>query len=72
MEPSARPQRNPGRRTTLERHIFEGKADADLFHETALRCQREGNKDLAEKALEAENACRETVAALEKELNERS
>jgi hypothetical protein len=50
----------------LERHIFQGKADADLFHETALSCQREGNNDLAKKALEAEKACRETVALLER------
>jgi hypothetical protein len=71
MEPAARPQRDVGRKATLERHIFQGKADADLFHETAVKGQREGNNALAEVAFDAEKACRETIAALEKELKER-
>ena len=42
-----------------------------LFHETAVKGQREGNNALVEVAFDAEKACRETIAALEKELKER-
>ncbi len=71
MEPAARPQRESDRSARLKRHIFQGKTDAEYFHEFAVKCLTEGHNDLAEKAFDAEKACRETVAALEIELKER-
>jgi len=67
-----RPQRDTHRIASLKRHIFQGKADAEHFHTLATQCRREGKEALAEQALSAEKACRDTVSALERELNERS